>query len=113
MSSQLKDKLENHFLHIYQRSARNRRIYKCMHPICHSYTDKEYLLGKMSECPQCHEGFILDREALRRKTPLCTKCKLLNRGEMPPDEVMKEAFDANKALEEMLGGMIPKPNDEV
>lgn len=65
---------KKHYLHTYKRSSQNKRIYKCLHPLCSHYIDKDYLENKLAECPKCHEEFTLTLEKLRCKLPVCLKC---------------------------------------
>lgn len=110
MSSILKDKLESHFLHIYERSKSNKNIYRCIHPLCPYYQKKEFILGKLAECPSCHRGFILDRIQLRNKRPRCVKCSKSTKKNIKP--VTQAAFDVEKTLKEMLNENAPKTKDE-
>lgn len=50
--------------------------FKCNDPRCTSVMDRELLIGKLSLCPKCKlEEFELEREALKRKMPLCLNCR--------------------------------------
>ena len=50
-------------------------FWRCAHPQCSHYTDRESVLGKLSLCNNnCGTEFILDVEALLRRRPLCLNC---------------------------------------
>lgn len=70
--------LPNDHLHTYERSARSKRIYRCIHPECTHYHDIEFIVGKKSLCNKCGEPFILERHQLYGKTavknPTCLNC---------------------------------------
>ncbi len=61
-------------LHIYERSIKNKSIYRCIDPHCSHYQRREYLFGKAAKCAKCLEEFILDKKQLLNKTPVCLNC---------------------------------------
>ena len=48
--------------------------YRCNHPNCTHFIDRELIIGKTSLCSSCGEQFILSREDLRRAKPRCMSC---------------------------------------
>lgn len=60
----------NH-VHSYQRLDGKR--WRCTDPYCTHTTPTELVAGKASKCG-CGAEFILDREAMRRRTPKCLNC---------------------------------------
>lgn len=49
--------------------------YRCAHPDCTHYMEKELLLGKRTICSICHTTeTVMDYENLRRVRPNCFKC---------------------------------------
>lgn len=61
-------------LHTYQRVKGKRDVYKCIHPDCTHFTQKELIVGKRADCPFCHNSFVLSKEALRLAKPHCSTC---------------------------------------
>src|SRR6266550_865729 len=60
----------NH-IHKYQRLSSRR--WRCTDPYCTHTISREEVVGKASLCG-CGTEFILDYEALRRRTPKCINC---------------------------------------
>lgn len=49
--------------------------YRCIDPDCTHFTAKSLVKDKRSLCTKCRRNeIILDREALRRVSPLCISC---------------------------------------
>jgi len=69
-------KKEKH-LHTYVRSKRNKKIYRCVHPDCTHYTDRDNLRGKRAMC-RCGTSFIVEEKItdkhLRRAELKCDVC---------------------------------------
>ena len=63
-----------HTLHEYERSKSNKEIYRCVHPDCHHYKRREFLLGKRAQCFKCKSSFILTRLQLNNFHPVCEYC---------------------------------------
>lgn len=59
-------------VHIYVRYKRG--LYKCNDPHCTHFADREFLVGKATLCSKCGSEFVLTREDLKRKAPLCLNC---------------------------------------
>lgn len=72
-------KPEKH-IHEYSRSRTNKKIYRCVHPECTHYNQKEFLEGKKARCRKCHQPFILDKTQLKNKDPRCLKCSASKAG---------------------------------
>jgi hypothetical protein len=62
-------------IHEYERSKANKDIYRCIHPRCTHYHNREFLVGKEALCPMCHNAFILDWKQLKNKRPRCEFCR--------------------------------------
>jgi len=71
----------NRHLHIYQRSAKNKDIYKCIDPDCTHYTQKEMIEGKRVRCGKCKEQMIVPKDQLRNKLVVCVMCTKSRKGE--------------------------------
>ena len=69
--------MPNH-IHTYERSIRNRSIYRCTDPECTLYHQAEYLIGKVALCNKCRAEFKLERAQLigknSVKSPVCLNC---------------------------------------
>ncbi len=65
--------VEKH-LHEYVRSSQNKNIYRCVDPDCSHYQNKIYLEGKRARCTKCKEEWIITKDQLENKTPVCIKC---------------------------------------
>lgn len=63
-----------HTLHEYERSKTRKNIYRCRHPKCPHYKDRELLEGKEAACHKCKQPFILTWQQLRNKHPVCDFC---------------------------------------
>lgn len=63
-------------LHLYKRTKlTNKTVYRCMKPDCSHFLHKELVVGKMAECPRCHEPFILSKANMSERTyPHCENC---------------------------------------
>ncbi len=67
--------LKNH-VHTYERSKKNKRIYRCVHPDCTSYSHVDDLRGKRAKC-KCGREFILETRIdrhFRKKELKCDLC---------------------------------------
>jgi hypothetical protein len=90
------DKDQKHTLHTYKRSDTNEEIYKCLHPYCTHYINRDFLENKASLCPKCGEEMILTRQALKKRIPVCLQCgrsprkKLEKTAEQVIDEILSE-----------------------
>jgi hypothetical protein len=73
-------RLNSDHIHTFARSRKNKDIYKCIHPDCTHYTDREYLVGKRALCGKCASEFILDRVQLKNALPVCLNCTKSARG---------------------------------
>ena len=88
--------LEKDHLHIYKRS-KSKHIYKCMHPDCTHFTDKDFLEGKRARCLKCQEPFVLTKMQLNNLIPRCSNCsnaikdKTLRNLSSALDEALKES----------------------
>src|SRR5258706_11686003 len=77
----------------------NREIrYRCAHPDCSHFINRDMLPGKRSLCAQCGQTeIVLDFESLRRAKPTCMKCSGTKRA---------AAMRSNLAvLDEMFGDL--------
>lgn len=92
----MRTKVDNHPLHIYERSKTSKKVYRCLHPDCHHYNFAALLLGKRAECAKCKEPFILDAKQLKNKLPVCEFCsrsaksKVLNVGRSFLETIFQE-----------------------
>ena len=50
-------------------------IYMCTNPECSFTRNREFLIGKLAQCPYCYKTYILDRIQLNNKEPHCKECK--------------------------------------
>lgn len=73
--------VEKHEIHIYERSASNIEIYRCIHPDCRHYDRREFLIGKRAICCKCFQPFIIPKNQLKvgqrkpgRKQLVCFGC---------------------------------------
>ena len=64
----------SHPLHEFVRSKTRKNIYRCVHPRCSYYIDKQFLEGKEAICHKCKSIFILTWAQLRNKYPVCNFC---------------------------------------
>ncbi len=62
-----------HF-HIYQRIKNRPTYFRCIHPDCKHYLEKELVIGRRAECPYCHDDYVIQRRDLNNKTPHCSNC---------------------------------------
>lgn len=92
------DKLKEHILHTYKRSDSKEDVYKCLHPYCKHYINKDFLENKAALCPKCGDEFILTREKLKVRIPTCLKCS-----KSPKAVVVKTAEEVMQELMEELG----------
>ena len=93
MSTVLKPKFQ-HEWHIWERVKTKKHLYRCIHPDCPTYKNKEMLTGKRAECPKCHELYILTYEKLRNKLPTCDMCSKSPKA--------KELREKKEAADELL-----------
>jgi hypothetical protein len=64
---------ERHY-HTYQRmktKSGRKDVYRCLHPECSHYSNKEMIDGKTARCFFCHALYQLSPKSLRLKTPHC------------------------------------------
>ncbi|MEK6878920.1 MAG: hypothetical protein AABY22_04895 [Nanoarchaeota archaeon] len=98
---QIKNKEEIH-IHEYERSRYSKEIYRCVHPQCHHYTKRGYLVGKEALCSKCKNTFILTSHQLIKmnvKIPVCEYCS-----KSPKAAQLRAAREAAfKAMVEVLG----------
>jgi formylmethanofuran dehydrogenase subunit E len=85
-------------MHSYVRSRQNKNIFRCVHPDCTHYHQKDFLEGKRAVCSLCGETFILDRIQLRNRVPRCEDCK--------QGKEKGKITELSKELEKILGGDI-------
>lgn len=48
--------------------------YRCAHPECTYFADRELCVGKKTCCTSCGDEFILDADMARRARPRCLNC---------------------------------------
>jgi transposase-like protein len=62
--------------HSYVRYRKGKKIYyKCDHPQCTHFAERDLIAGKESLCPECHKTvFVLTYEDLKRAKPKCKNC---------------------------------------
>lgn len=67
----------NH-IHTYERSKRDKTVYRCAHPDCSHYDRRENLEGKRAHC-KCGEEFIFTNKRPQRHfqyaVPKCDACR--------------------------------------
>lgn len=61
-------------VHTYERVTKKPNLYRCVHPDCKHYTDKIFLDGKRARCYKCPNTFILTKDQLKNKRPVCLNC---------------------------------------
>lgn len=54
-------------------------IFKCILPGCSHYIRNQFIEGKISECWECHENFVIDKIASRLQKPICQACRMKRR----------------------------------
>lgn len=86
----------NH-VHSYERvgNVRSGKKWRCSHPDCTHLIDRELVAGKRSLCT-CGATFILDPEAMQRKSPKCLLCRNTEDG--------RQAQRVHKALSKVMFG---------
>ena len=86
-------------IHEYQRSRSNKLIYRCVHPDCTHYTQKEFLEGKRALCRKCKDPFILTADQLKNLNPVCLNCSKSKKAERVQDmaEVLSGLFMEKEA----------------
>ena len=87
-----------HTLHEYERSKSNKEIYRCVHPDCHHYKRREFLLGKRAQCFKCKSPFILTRLQLKNFHPVCEYCTKSPRA--------KESLIAKELVEKLTNNVL-------
>lgn len=97
----------NH-IHRYRR-AKNKNLYFCTKPGCFHKVQKEFLVGKLSECPSCSAPFELTSYELKLAYPRCKRCRT---------DIGADLYAKAKALAQTLEfpkddeGEIPPPEGE-
>jgi hypothetical protein len=79
--------------HEYERSRANKEIYRCIHPDCTHYANRNLLEKKRALCHACKNPFILTWQQLRNKYPVCEFCT-----KSPKSQELRDARDAAIAL---------------
>ena len=82
-----------HTIHEYERSKDNKKIYRCVHPKCMHYIDRQFLIGKEAICAKCKNPFYLTLTQLRNKKPVCEFCT-----KSPKAKQLKEFRDIAESL---------------
>lgn len=59
--------------HTHSYTRYRKKYFRCTHPECTHYIDKEFLKGKLNRCA-CGVEFILTSEDLKRALPKCKNC---------------------------------------
>jgi len=95
--------LPSSHIHEYIRSATSKVIYKCVHPDCTHYHQKEYLIGKRALCGECKNPFLLTKLQLKNKKPRCEFCK-----DTPEARALKAA---NEGLVDFLDEELEKAGE--
>ncbi len=73
--------------------------YRCQHPDCSHFVDRELLRGKRTICSKCHlTETLMDYENLRRAEPVCFKCSNTKRA-----AAVRGKFEV---LDELFGDLV-------
>lgn len=83
--------------------------WKCADPHCLFVVPGSLISGKASLCPNCLDGeVILNKEAMRRKRPVCLKCQNTKEGkayraaQAVLDEILEEPKKPEQEEEETM-----------
>ena len=112
-------KVLNH-IHQYERSRSNKSIYRCIHAQCSHYQRVDFLIGKESECPKCHETFIMTEKQLIKmkvKMPVCLGCSNAKgaadyRAAKKISEKMFERLNINQEVKELKQSLNINPLED-
>lgn len=79
MAGQAKKKMEEknhiHSFVFLKKKKNGEELYKCADPSCLYVIGRDLIEGKISLCPKCFKNtLLLDKEAMRRKRPVCIDC---------------------------------------
>ena len=84
--------------------------YKCADAHCTHTAPRSFILDKASICPKCFsKELILDREALKRKRPLCIDCRntkeaqQYRKAKVILEELLTEPTETEVELESVRG----------
>ena len=73
-------------LHVYKRVNLAKRgnppyyVFKCTLPGCTHYSQRQLIIGKTSQCPECEQPFELTSENTTNARPLCEACRPRKKG---------------------------------
>lgn len=97
-------KVNTGHIHEYVRSSKNKDIYRCVHPDCSHYHNREYLENKRALCGKCKESFILTKAQLKNKVPACLSCSKSNKAKKVKriEQVLDQILNSSQKYDEKL-----------